>query len=130
MIFLTPFGCALFFCFEIFPCTTLLAHPLPNISNWPQVVVNSTVSLYFTCRHQYSRYKTSTCKTPHYITPLIIITPTGGGGRELFIPLEEPGCILWRLRRRSSAWISKVCGVLAYDRSRRVLTGVQMTDFI
>ena len=38
-----------------------------------------------------------------------------------------PACILCRLRRRSSAWISKVCGALAYDRSRRVLTGVQIT---
>ena len=36
-----------------------------------------------------------------------------------------------RFRRTSSAWISKVCCVLPYGRSRRVLiTGVQMTYFI
>ena len=35
-----------------------------------------------------------------------------------------PGCILCRLRRRSSVWISKVCGVLAFDRCQRVLTGI------
>ena len=43
---------------------------------------------------------------------------------------NRPGCILCRLPRRSLVWMSKSCGVLAYDHSRRILTGVQMTCFI